>query len=336
MENRINDVYEVFKDYYGEDRVDLQDQDILVHFPRVTVTNEHEESIEVTDLYIKTKVSSNGTMDGVFTMTRGSYPLSHVYSGYLHSHVNAIPSTDYEFSHCCTGTGPIVRTMSLLAQECDLDRWALYCYELDKYTQVESEAGVPYHHLNSISASGFQTETLTLRYADISTYRSTGIVTNTETLKEFLPYLIHNKVLNFAIANDHYVIAHSFLDYISILTTTFIEYVNSPNNIYNIDYYIGKNFLIKGTYENGVFKTRTPKRISNYRDPEGKIACRFKGEEVRVTVTNDIINEDDSRDIIVNPIIANFILYKILATLNYGNITDRQDSSTEEVRTVII
>lgn len=336
MENRINDVYEVFKDYYGEDRVDLQDLDIIVHFPRVTVTNENNESVEVTDLYVKTKILSNGTMNGVFTMTRGSYPLSHVYSDYLHSHVFTIPHNDYEFSRCCTGTGPIVRTMSLLARECDLDRWALYCYELDKYTQVESEAGVPYHHLNRISVSGFKTEKLSLGYYEIPTYRFNLSVVEKETLKGFLPYLINKKVLNFSVANDHYLIAHSFLDYISIITTAFVEYINSSEMEHNIEYYITEGLLVKGTYENGVFKTRTPNRISNYTNPEGRIACRFKGEEIRITVTNDIVNLDDSKDLIVCPAIANFILYKILATLNYGNITRTQAPSTEEGRTIII
>ena len=59
MESIINDVYEVFKEYYGEDRVDLQNNErILVHFPRVTVTNENDQSVEVTDLYIRTKITT--------------------------------------------------------------------------------------------------------------------------------------------------------------------------------------------------------------------------------------------------------------------------------------
>lgn len=336
MENRINDVYEVFQDYYGEDRVDLQDLDIIVYFPRVTVTNEINESVEVTDLYVKTTIISDGTMNGVFTMTRGSYPLSQVYSNYLHSHVMAIPNEDYKFESCCTGSGPIVRTMSLLAQECDLDRWSLYCYELDKYTQVESETGVPYHHLNRISVSAFKPVELSLAYNAILPYRLRLSAAGKGILIRFLPYLINKKVLNFSIANDHYLIAHSFLDYISILTTTFVEYINSSEIEHNIEYYITEGLLVKGTYENGVFKTRTPNSTYRYANPEGRIACRFKGEEIRITVTNDTVNSDDSKDLIVHPTIANFILYKILATLNYGNITNQQSSSTEEGRTIII
>ena len=94
MEDKINDVYEVFKDYYGEDRVDLQREGtsaiILVYFPRVTVTNENNNSVDVTDLYIKTVVQSDGTIFGNFGMTRGSYTLSQVKSGYIHSHARRI------------------------------------------------------------------------------------------------------------------------------------------------------------------------------------------------------------------------------------------------------
>jgi hypothetical protein len=330
MEGRINDVYEVFKDYYGEDRVDLQNTDILVHFPRVTVTNEHDESVEVTDLYIKTPVLLNGKMNGVFTMTRGSYLMSHAYCDYMHSHAYEIPRESYGFSRCCTGTGPIVRTMALLAEDADLDRWRLYCFELDKYTQVESETGVPYHHLNRISRSNFETQDLALQYNKVSTY---GFNPNKEILKNFIPYLISKQVLKFSRHGDHYFIAHPFLEYLSILTTTFMEYDGSNN----VNYYLGKNFLIKGTFENGIFKNRVPRSRCYVYNPSGNIACRFKGEEVVVTVENDLIHADDSRDLIIDPRIANYLLYKILATLNYGNARrQKPNSSTEEKRTIIL
>lgn len=329
MEDRINDVYEVFKDYYGENRVDLQDTDILVHFPRVTVTNEHDESVVVTDLYVKTPVLLNGKMNGVFTMTRGSYLMSHVYCNYMHSHALGIPRIDYEFSRCCTGTGPITRTMALLAEDADLDRWRLYCFELDKYTQVESEIGIPYHHLNQISRSNFEIQNLNLQYDRVPTYNFNP---NKEILKNFIPYLINKQVLRFSKHGNHYYIAHSFLEYISILTTTFMEFDGSDN----VNYYLGKNFLIKGTFENGVFKTRNHRaRLAAY-NPNGNIACRFRGEEVVVTVEDDLINADDSKDLIIDPLIANYLLYKILAILNYGNARRQQNSSIEEKRTIIL
>lgn len=331
MEDRINDVYEVFKDYYGEERVDLQDTNIIVHFPRVTVTNENNESVEVTDLYVKTPVLSDGKMNGVFTMTRGSYLMSHVYSNYLHSHVLTIPSQNYVFEKCCTGSGPIVRTMALLAEDCDLDRWRLYCFELDKYTQVESEIGVPYHHLNRISKSNFQITDLILQYEKVATYRFN---IDAEVLRNFVPYLINKQVLKFSKHGNHYFIAHPFLEYISILTTTFMEFDGSND----VNYYLNKRFLIKGTYENGIFKTRTPTTRDYVNNPSGNIACVFKGQNVIVTVENDLISADDSKDLIIDPHIANYLLYKILATLNYGNARRQQEENftTEEERTIII
>lgn len=329
MEDRINEVFEVFKDYYGEDRVDLQDHDILVHFPRVTVTNENNESIEVTDIYIKTPIHEDGTINGVFSMTRGSYTLSQVNENYLHSHAYSIPNQDNEFSRCCTGTGPIVRTMSLLAEDCDLDRWALYCFELDKYTQVESVAGVPYHYLNRVSRSNFGTSTIDLIYSNVSLYNFNP---KSDILTEFVPYLISKRLLRFSIQDDHYAIAHSFIDYISIITTAFVEYIKEKGE--TVDSYIDRGFLTKGQYKDGKFVVKTS--TTGYRgiNPVGRIACTFKGQPVIVTVHNDLISSDDSKDIIIDKDIANYLLYKILAILNYGSTKD--NNSPEEERTIII
>lgn len=332
MENTINDVYEVFKDYYGEERVDLQNNTILVYFPSVTVTNEHDESTVVTDLYVKTVLDTDGTIVGSFTMARGSYPLSQVYSNYLHSHAYSIPKTNDDFTRCCLGTGPIKGTIALLSQDCDLDRWALYCYELDKYTQVESIQGRPYHYITNISKSNLKQKELPLGYS------VSPIVKNPGVIQEFLPYLLEKQNLNFTEEHNHYFIAHPFREYISILTTDFVDFINTRTTE-SVESYINSGFLVKGTYDRGTgsFTIKVPASASfDGVNPGGLRACVFKGEDVIVSVINDIIERDDSRDLIINPGIANYILYKILTVLNYGNIRKQEGNTTEEVGTVVL
>ena len=65
-----------------------------------------------------------------------------------------IPKDDFtRFKSPCTGSGPINSTLATLATDYDEGIWQLFCLELDRYVRVESIEGVPYHRLESISAS---------------------------------------------------------------------------------------------------------------------------------------------------------------------------------------
>ena len=332
MEDRINEIYEVFKEYFGEEKVDLQDdrtdldkKAILVWFPEVTVTNEHDQSTNITDLYIRVRLSNDGYMIGVFDATRGSYKMSQVYGDYLHSHARNIPHESYGFSAVCLGRGPIQGTCTILNANYDLDRWRLFCYELDKYVTVESEEGIPYRHLNQLSVSSWNTKWTELDYNIVSSY-SCSIIP--EVIKDFLPQFVENIPLNFVIEGDHWFIAHSFLEYISILTTAFKKYV-LENNIPEGPLF--NNVLLKGQYDNGKFKMRVPATYYSYVfNPVGLTACKFKGEEKIITVENDLVSIDDSKDVIINPDLANIILFKILSVLNYGTIRKQEGIQVEE------
>lgn len=330
--NPVLNVYEVFKDYYGEERVDIQyngnSTDIIVYFPKVTVTNEYSESVDITDVYVKTGIESDGIIKGPFTMTRGSYTLSQVYNDYVHSHARSIPSS-YEFTSCCLGSGPIGKTIALLSLDCDLDRWALYCYELDKYMQVESIAGHPFHRLSDLSKSIFAEESIELDYADITTDSEYSQLYTTDLIKRFVKYLVKQDKLVFCIKDNHYYIALSFIQYISLITTTFVEFLHTVQDseipLPTLEECIQSNILLKGTYRENKFYKKV--RRNRYgRNVSGNTACIFKGKRIIVTVENDLSETDDSKDIIMNPHIANFILYKILVTLNYAVIFETDDT----------
>ena len=76
----VDEIYQQFIDYFGEDRVDLQryspntikvdsyhssncsatDYIIVVHWPVVTVANEFDNTIDIWDLYSATIIATNG------------------------------------------------------------------------------------------------------------------------------------------------------------------------------------------------------------------------------------------------------------------------------------
>ena len=57
---------------------------ILVHFPHVRVTNEHDRFVDINHLWAKVKVMYNGTLNGGFTLNRSEYTLLHIRSNYMH------------------------------------------------------------------------------------------------------------------------------------------------------------------------------------------------------------------------------------------------------------
>ena len=57
---------------------------ILVHFPHVRVTNEHDKYVDINHLWAKIKIMPNGTMNGICALNRSEYQAVHFMSGYMH------------------------------------------------------------------------------------------------------------------------------------------------------------------------------------------------------------------------------------------------------------
>ena len=182
-------VLEIFNDFFGESRVDLQglvskesikesiekyfntleklqnantteiltkisytDCSIIIHFPNVRITNEHDKYVDVRNLWAKVKIrQKDGLIVEKFSINRSEYPISHLMGRYMHSHASSIPFGDLSlFQQPCTGYGPINRTIESLSMEFNSDLWALFCLELDKFMCTESIEGTPYHRLEAI------------------------------------------------------------------------------------------------------------------------------------------------------------------------------------------
>ena len=292
---------------------------ILVHFPHVRITNEYNRFVDINHLYAKVKVLHNGSMNGYFSLNRAEYTYLHISSGYMHSHVSDIPTSDFtKFQTPCTGTGPINDTIFNLSNEFDSDIWRLFCLELSKYVEVESIAGTPYHRLENLGTSNMGAGENVFRVVNQLRYEDSI----KEIIKEFVPYFIKQGKLKFNYANGSYSIGMSFTEYILVISNEFIDWYNKKFNNKEWRYAFStlkrSDVLKEGIIANNkIYYENSRRNVNSCAAYNGKRMCTFKGKDVLINIVD--INEvkEDNKSIILNTNIALYILSKILCVINY-------------------
>lgn len=304
-------------DYIGDTR--FSSGFILVHFPHVRITNEYNRFVDINHLYAKVKVLHNGSMNGYFSLNRAEYTYLHISSGYMHSHVSVIPTSDFtKFQTPCTGTGPINDTISNLSNEFDSDIWRLFCLELSKYVEVESIAGTPYHRLENLGTSNMGAGEDVFRVVNQLRYEDSI----KEMIKEFVSYFIKQGKLKFNYANGSYSIGMSFTEYILVISNEFIDWYNKKFNNKEWKYTFStlkrSDILKEGIIANNkIYYENSRRNINSCAAYNGQRMCTFKGKDVLINIVD--INEvkEDNKSIILNTNIALYILSKILRVINY-------------------
>lgn len=294
---------------------------ILVHFPHVRVTNEHDRFVDINHLWAKMRVMYNGTLNGGFTLNRSEYTLLHFRSGYMHSHVSSIPINDFtQFQNPCTGSGPINGTISVLNRDYDEDMWNMFCLELSKYVTVESVAGTPYHYLERLGTDGMEAgmdRFTTCLFPNH--YR--GAITH-DKFKEFVRYFINSKKLKFNYVNGSYSIGMSFIEFIVLISNEFIKWYNDQFNKEELTAKFAdlkrQDILRECIIDNGkIYYDRGRNNVNNYAQYIGKKVCVFKGREVTVDITDVAEVRNENKSIILDIQTALYILTTILKVLNY-------------------
>lgn len=300
---------------------------ILVYFPKVTVTNEHNASIEITQLFVRTRVTSMGTIWGAFDMTRGEYTLGQIRQGYIHSHCSGIPS-EGNFSSCCLGSGPIRHTISLLIQDFDEDRWNLYCFELSEYVKVESLSGIPYNSLRNVVNSRYSPRVIT------PTYNLSQRVAIPERLKDFwLDYIsTHELPLNFC--NGNYSLAIPPITFFKDITYKYLEYLD-PTGKTSIESIISRcpEDFRRGVYVNNTFHDYSNVVNSTISTGEGTFVCNFKGRRIRRHIIVDLPIQENPRDILLKPEYIDILLTRTLFLINYET-TENSHQIDKEFRII--
>lgn len=296
---------------------------ILVHFPHVRVTNEHDRFVDINHLWVKVGIKASGAGIGYFTVNRSEYELSHMKADYMHSHVPGIPFGRFtEFRTPCLGGGPIRSTVATLAVGYDEAIWQLFCLELDKYVRVESIAGVPHRYLEKIGTGGGTDNGETDFYMRSITFNYSTIFSK-EDMKDFVRYLIRDKKLKFNFIRGSYGLAMSYLDYRILISNEFIRWYNLRYNLgtstasYND--LIGRGILRECIINNGKIKylrNSTNNCGVNYYNHEGAYVCTFKGKPVNIHIV-DSSSDTLNKTVLVNAGIAEEIAKAVLTIVNY-------------------
>ena len=364
-------VLEIFNDFFGEDKVDLQgfptwddvernhcDTErkvrnymnehctgfILVHFPHVTVTNEHNRSTEINHLYAKVVFDLEGKIHGRFALNRSEYSLLHITNGYMHSHVSSIPLNCFtQFQVPCTGTGPINNTICSLSHDFDEGLWRLFCLELDKYVQVESLAGVPYHRLEGLVSGGrtYWTDLVPFIPAvNYWGYINCSSQLNKVHVAQFTKHIIDEELFSFHFVNDSYKVAMSPVELAIKVSNSFIDWYNKGlrkgDFSLTLNDLLSKRILHKCKFTDGKLMYKTGSRnSSDYSMYIGQLVCTFKGKDVRITIP-DLTNTnvvEENEIIILEPTIIGYILTKITNVINfkYGREHSQESATRQKV-----
>lgn len=311
----------------------VRDGWVLVHFPNVRITNEHDRFVDINHLWVKVGVKLSGAGTGYFTMNRSEYQLSHMQADYMHSHVAGIPFGDFtQFKSPCLGSGPIKNTVATLATGYDEAIWQLFCLELDKYVRVESIAGTPYRYLEKIGNREGMTigaNTFTMK----TSYNVYSLRFTKNDMKDFVVYLIEKGKLRFNFINGNYGLAMSYIDYMILISNEFIEWYNHRfnQNIATSSYaqLISSKVLKECIIDsNKIFYFTGGTTLDNrdYLTYEGSKVCMFKGKPVNLHIINDR-KDIENKTILINSEIAETIAKAILETINYkyGRKEEREE-----------
>ena len=312
---------------------------ILVHFPHVRVTNEHDRFVDINHLWAKVKVSYNGTLNGGFTLNRSEYTLLHMSSNYMHSHVSSIPTNDFtQFQNPCTGSGPINGTITALNRDYDEDMWNMFCLELSKYVTVESIAGIPYNYLERLGTNGMEVGVdrfITYLYPG---YYESAITPN--RFKEFVRHFINSKKLKFNYVNGSYSIGMSLIEFIVLISNEFIKWYNDQFNEGELTAKFTDlktwGILRECIIDNGkIYYDTGWNNVNNYAQYIGRKVCVFKGREITISITDIAEVRNENKSIILNTQTALYILTTILKVLNYRYGRDKATHEGNQLGTEV-
>ena len=324
-------LHSILIDYFGDANVDFKENnEILIYFPKVTVTNENNKSIEITKLFVKVVVDEDCSLVGTFTMNRSEFTVDQFRSDYLHSHICGIPARNScasQFSAPCLGTGPIRQTCTTLNDEFSEEFWNLFCRELSLYVTRESLEGVPYRHLEQVGIENGKWSKMDLEPNFCSTHFFEDSV-----ITQFIRGILKDMPFRFNYVNGSYGVAMSPFEWHIAISNKFIEWYNSRDKEFRerVNY---RDYMTEVKIESFTIYRQTDPSFRNDRDFSefiGQRVCTFKGEEVSLSITG--INqhfEDENITLVLNPEICQHILAYILKIVNfgYGNSNKSYNSS---------
>ena len=300
---------------------------LLVWWPRVTVTNENDRSVEIQDLYAKVEINIEGRIpyeSRGFKLCRTTFSEAQFNSGYMHSHVPRfinVPS----YENPCLGSGPINNTILDLKNGYEETLWMLFCQELSLYVTVESLSGGPYFRMESIGSE--------VRLAGFGEYNDASHITaichnhnrrsdeEMENLKgkirRFSKYYLQNGHLCLSYKDEKFEVGMPYFDFMVDISNSFISFCNNNDRVEEVHTMYDDDILVKAIVSNGIFYRpgqNTPRDISQF---EGTNMFPFKGEMKHLHIERETSREEVEITTLLHHDIAMFILKNVLKIINY-------------------
>lgn len=335
----VFDVRDIFNEYYGKENVDLQDiltpedykacpdtdtATIIVHFPHVRITNEHDRFVDVNHLWAKIIIGLRGTFVGFF-LGRSEFQVSHIIADYMHSHCNGIP--DNYFSRFCFGKGPIIKTMTSLAVGFDEDLWKLFCLELEKVIRTESLQGVPYRHLEYIGNKSPQNVYYDFFSGDMSVSPNICNI-KVFNFKDFIEYLLSKQNLIHGYNGRNHIWGRPFYETEILFSNCFIEWFNSGFCKVSKKVLFDNKILFYGKLNNyKIYKCISAKeKIQNIKNVDTTVLT-FKGIPVKLKIVDDTSDEDNNKSVFLSLSIVSSIINIINVLLDYVSTGNAEQDS---------
>lgn len=333
-EEDFNLPFEVSDDQLEELEDTLRNKRFILYvwWPRVTVTNEYDKSVNIQDLYAKIEVQNDGCIPyecAGFLLNRATYTREQFVSGYLHSHIRAIPKEDFtKFMEPCLGTGPIRNTIATLKNDYDETTWMLFCQELSVYVTVESIAGGPWKRMENIGDTSIDRSYIDY---DFSAARKTYFLElfSDGDLKDFIQYYLKHGHLSLRYINEKFTWGMPYYEYIIDISNAFIDYYNEfwSTNSRKLHNCFEKNILRQFVVANGKFyKEGTDNSyvspLDSYQD---KLVLTFKGKEIHTHIIDVTQESEASLTTVIQNEMAMYILQNILRTINFRYKNEHND-----------
>lgn len=305
---------------------------IYVWWPRVTVTNEYDKSVNIQDLYAKIEIQNDGCIPYEctgFLLNRATYTREQFVSNYLHSHIRNIPKNDFtKFMEPCLGTGPIRNTIATLKNDYDETTWMLFCQELSVYVTVESITGGPWKRMENIGNTSIDHSYIDYNFSDARKTYFLELFSDGD-LKDFIQYYLKHGHLSLRYINEKFTWGMPYYEYIIDISNAFIDYYNEfwsthPRKLRNC---FEKGILRQFVVANGKFyKEDTDNSYVSLLDSyQDKLVLTFKGKEIHTHIIDVTQESEASLTTVIQNEIAMYILQNILRTINFRYKNEHND-----------
>lgn len=316
------EIISIFINFFGEEFVDVQEDtyklNVIIYFPKLTVTNEYNKSIDIKDTFVKFNLYSDGSIPGDIYIRRTYFTCKQWLCKYVHSHCPRFSSlTSWE--KFCLGSGPIRDTIvkiadNIISQNIDFDLYTLFATELKLLLQVESLSGGPYINLESVN---------NYQNAQCMVTNTYYIKVKNELLDGFIKYLCKEQSLEFTFNGYYYDFAYNDDDLRIILANKFIRYYNTLQNkpCTTEDLYTESGVLLKCTKIDGrLYKNN--KVIEEIPNTPINTDLIFKGKVVPLIIEKPNNKDNNTGITILNSKAYSYVKTTILEKLNYGTASE--------------